>query len=40
MYVGHRFGTIYHLNDDTRNISIIEQITDEKALDVHLTDMI
>jgi len=38
VHAGHRLGTIYHLNGDTGNNSIIEQITEVKDLGVHLTD--
>ena len=38
MHIGHSSGTIYYVNDDSENRTIIQQIAEEKDLGVHLTD--
>ena len=38
MHIGHSSGTVYYMNDDSGNSTIIQQIAEEKDLGVHLTD--
>lgn len=38
MHIGHSLGTIYHMNDDSGNSTIVQQIAEEKDLGVHLTE--
>jgi len=38
MHIGHSFGTVYHMMDDSGNSTTIQQIAEEKDLGVHLTE--
>jgi len=38
VHIGHSFGTVYHMVDDSGNSTIIQQIAEEKDLSVHLTE--
>jgi len=38
MHIGHSLGTVYCMNDDSGNSTIIQRIAEEKGLGVHLTD--
>ena len=38
VHICHSLGTVYNMNDDSGNRTIIQQIADEKDLGVHLTE--